>query len=238
MGPSWVQTVRGRGVSGPVTGGRGGILWSVTGGRGGVSGPVIRGRRGVSGPVIRGRGGVSWQVTGGRGGVSGPVIGGRGGVSGPVIGGRGGISGSVIEGRGGVQTIGGVRGSVIRLQGPTPSPKRSLRESLLISPVAVKKARTTSSPETEKTELCRLCGEQSVAYRSLKAETLKVEQVRDLLDLDLQADNEAGLTSVICNKCSNFLDMFSTFKRSVIKGQEIIKKKEEADKQRMTVDNR
>ena len=123
------------------------------------------------------------------------------------------------------------------MQGPTPSPKRSLRESLLISPVGVKKARTTSSPEREKTELCRLCGEQSVAYRSLKAES-KVEQVRDLLDLDLQADKVAGLTSVICNKCSNFLDMFSNFKRSVIKGQEIIKMKEEVDKQRMTVDNR
>ena len=114
------------------------------------------------------------------------------------------------------------------------------------SPVAVKKARTTSSPEKEKTELCQLCGEQSVAYRSLKANTLKVEQVRDLLDLDLQANKEAGLASVICNKCCNFLDNwtngqlenFLSFKRSVIKGQEIIKKKEEADKQRMTVDNR
>ena len=154
--------------------------------------------------------------------------------------------GPVIGGRGGVQTIGGVRGSVIRMQGPTPSPKRSLRESLLISPVGVKKARTTSSPEKEKTELCQLCGEQSVAYRSLKANTLKVEQVRDLLDLDLQANKEAGLASVICNKCCNFLDNwtngqlenFLSFKRSVIKGQEIIKKKEEADKQRMTVDNR
>ena len=154
--------------------------------------------------------------------------------------------GPVIGGRGGVQTIGGVRGSVIRMQGPTPSPKRSLRESLLISPVGVKKARTTSSPEKEKTELCQLCGEQSVAYRSLKANTLKVEQVRDLLDLDLQANKEAGLASVICNKCCNFLDNwtngqlenFLSFKRSVIKGQEIIKNKEEADKQRMTVDNR
>ena len=130
-----------------------------------------------------------------------------------------------------------VRGPVITLRGSTPSRK---------SPVAVKKARTTSSPEKEKTELCQLCGEQSVAYRSLKANTLKVEQVRDLLDLDLQANKEAGLASVICNKCCNFLDNwtngqlenFLSFKRSVIKGQEIIKKKEEADKQRMTVDNR
>jgi len=116
------------------------------------------------------------------------------------------------------------------LRGGSATPVRSVlkrRAGQLSSPMAFKRERSTP----RMTQGCRVCGEETSHYFSLQEKSEVVRQLKDFLNisLDLQAEKEVGcFPTVVCIKCSNILESFNYFSKSVSRGQEMIQSKVEA----------
>ena len=81
--------------------------------------------------------------------------------------------------------------------------------------------------------LCRICGQESSVIFSLKGKPEMVTWARRILNinLDLEAEKEAGYPAVICRKCCNLLETFANFRKLVNQGQELLTKRVEAARQ-------
>ena len=81
--------------------------------------------------------------------------------------------------------------------------------------------------------LCRICGQENSVIFSLKGKPEMVTRARRILNinLDLEAEKEAGYPAVICRKCCNLLETFANFRKLVNQGQELLTKRVEAARQ-------
>ena len=135
------------------------------------------------------------------------------------------------------------------MAGPLRTPVRPILPAkrlggVLSSPLAAKRPRLPGfmsnlsgalNPATldPVNRLCRICGQENSVIFSLKGKPEMVTWARRILNinLDLEAEKEAGYPAVICRKCCNLLETFANFRKLVNQGQELLTKRVEAARQ-------